>query len=177
MGAGRPPKPTALKRAQGNPGKRKLPAEPTPPPPSGAAVTPPPWALQAWADDGPQLELWAHLAAILAPMGLLTTADADKLALCCDAYADYLAAVEAIRDEGITLHKTTDRGGESVIANPAVAIRNDAWRRVDHVLSEFGMSPVARSKVGANGGEDADPFEEFEGPAISGGQRVKGSGS
>lgn len=173
MPAGRPPVPTHTKKVRGNPGKRKLNDDPTPPPAPRGGVLPPAWTEDSWEDGCDAVRMWDHVSAILAPMGLLTTADADSLALYCDAYAEYQAAGELIAAEGMTFTRTTDRGGESVQANPAVAMRADAWRRMERMLSQFGMNPVARSRVHAPESGEVDPFEAHDGPAIANGRRVQ----
>ncbi len=64
--AGRPPKPTALKLLQGNPGKRKLPeGEPVS---TGAAVCP------SWLSRDAR-ELWKKWAPVFEGMGCLREAD------------------------------------------------------------------------------------------------------
>ncbi len=45
--------------------------------------------------------------------------------------------------------------------HPAAVMKADAWKRIRAMLSEFGMTPASRSKVGANGPAEADPLEEF----------------
>jgi P27 family predicted phage terminase small subunit len=40
-------------------------------------------------------------------------------------------------------------------------MKSDAWKRIRAMLSEFGMTPASRSKVGASGPSEADPLEEF----------------
>ncbi len=45
--------------------------------------------------------------------------------------------------------------------HPAAVMKADAWKRIRAMLSEFGMTPASRSKVGAKGPAEADPLEEF----------------
>ena len=172
MPAGRPPKPTATKRANGNPGKRRLPDEPTPPPPAGGVVLPPFWTVDAWPARGMASRMWARMAAILGPMGLLTEASADALALLCDAYAEYVTARGVVAEEGATYERTTDRGGVSWVTRAEVAQAADAWRRVNAMMGQFGLTPSALAKVGNASAEDDDPFAAFDGPAIADGKRA-----
>jgi P27 family predicted phage terminase small subunit len=34
------------------------------------------------------------------------------------------------------------------VANPMIAVRNEAWRRLRSALSEIGLTPAAFSKLG-----------------------------
>jgi P27 family predicted phage terminase small subunit len=173
-GAGRPPKPNAIKRATGNPGKRALPRvedEPTPPPPPPGGIMPTGGAA-TWPAGGHADQAWHRMVAILEPMGLLDTGGVDALVLLCEAYAEYWDARADVIANGLTFEKTTDRGGTSVQANPAVAMAANAWGRVYTGLSQFGLTPSARAKLGGKRGEEADPFEQFDGPTIAGGKRA-----
>ena len=77
MTRGRKPKPTALKRAQGNPGKRALnPAEPQPP--KGLTSCPPHHSDVA-CEEGDRV------AEVLHDMGVFTVVDRAGLAACCQA--------------------------------------------------------------------------------------------
>jgi len=79
----------------------------------------------------------------------------------CEARADWLSA----RDE------ITAAGGETYVteaglikAHPAVAMRNDAARRLQSLLAEFGMTPSSRSKVSAKDEDGkADPAAKYFG--------------
>ncbi len=181
MPAGRPPKPTALKLLQGNPGKRKLNSE-EPKPPTGP-VKPPSWLR------GRAKTAWKWVAPILEEMGVLTTADPHALALLCDAYAEYIECRAVVRKLGATYEsrviKTSTRrvaanasdeaediteaeepfSGDDwstiIRPRPEVKMYQDAWRRVHRMLSEFGMTPSSRSKVKGAPQEEADPFGDW----------------
>lgn len=158
--AGRPPKPTALKLLQGNPGKRPLPeSEPVPPP---GDVKPPAWL------KGKARTAWKWVEPVLSDMGVLTTADPHALALLCDAYAEYIEAGDAIREHGTTYETVTKEGSVMFRSRPEVAIRADAWRRVSLMMQQFGMTPSSRAKVQGQSKESVDPFEEF----LSGGRNT-----
>lgn len=97
-------------------------------------------------------EVWGYVVGLADRMGILTEADAVALELLCEARADWISARNAIRDHGGETY-TTEAG--LIKAHPAVAMRNDAARRLQSMLSEFGMSPSSRSKVSAK--EEDDP--------------------
>lgn len=106
-------------------------------------------------------EAWGYVVGILDRMGVLTEADALAVELLCEARADWLSARDAILDAGGETY-VTEAG--LIKAHPAVAMRNDAARRMQSLLAEFGMSPSSRSKVSANNQDDqTDPAAEFFG--------------
>ena len=79
MTRGRKPKPTALKRLDGNPGKRGYNhAEPAPP--EGCPDCPPHLSE-------PAREEWHRIAGTLHEMGVLTLVDRAALAAYCQSYA------------------------------------------------------------------------------------------
>ena len=76
---GRRPKPTALKKLQGNPGRRPLnTAEPKPP--RARAVPPCPPYL-----EGEARREWHRMAPMLSASGMMSLADATALAAYCQA--------------------------------------------------------------------------------------------
>lgn len=107
---------------------------------------------------------WARIAPLLDRAGVLTHADGVALEVLCVAYADWLEAGDAITSRG-HVYETASTAGERVLkANPAVAMRSDADRRIRAWLIEFGLTPAARAKVIAGNKEgpaSADPWAEF----------------
>jgi hypothetical protein len=116
---GRPPKPTALKILQGNPGQRRLnDAEPKPP----LGADPPVWLR----DDPVLLAEWKRHAARLLRLGLLTEIDDD--ALC------------ALTVLSVKFREMVAAGAEAnVLINITKELRA-MWGR-------FGMTPADRSRV------------------------------
>lgn len=149
------PKPTALKALQGNPGKRKLNAhEPKSPVMARAA---PAW-LDAYAR-----EAWAEISPLLVGMRVLTEADGPALVLLVKAWSDWRTADVVIQRDGSSYEiKEWDKDAcemivVSVRRRPEVADRADAWRRTRMALTDFGMTPSARSRItvaGDDPGED-----------------------
>jgi P27 family predicted phage terminase small subunit len=197
VATGRPPKPTALKVLEGNPGKRGL-NQSEPKPPEGP-VKAPNWLR------GRGRTAWKWIAPVLEPMGVLTTADTHALALLCDAYAEYIESRAVVRRLGATYESRVfrastrraddadadveeelegqphggallrrratpgdddfDAGEWSVIIRPRpeVKMASDAWRRVQRMLTEFGMTASSRSKLYVAMAEaEGDPFAEWE---------------
>lgn len=106
-------------------------------------------------------EAWGYVVGILDRMGVLTEADAMAVELMCEARADWLSARDCITEAGGETY-TTDAG--LIKAHPAVAMRNDAARRLQSLMAEFGMTPSSRSKVNAKD-DDAkeDPAAKYFG--------------
>ena len=92
MAKGRPPKPTAVKKLEGNPGKRPL--NENEPKPSGKAPSCP-----TWLEPDAKKE-WDRLSAVLEAMGLLTSVDMAAFAGYCQAYARWKEAEEFITKHG-----------------------------------------------------------------------------
>lgn len=151
MGKGRKPTPSHLKVVRGtNRADRQNKFEPTP----GAFSIEPPDHL---SERG--REAWHFAVDVLGRMGVLTEADAWAVELLCEARSDWISARDDIAANGATYQ--TEAG--LVKANPAVAHRNDASRRLQSLLSEFGFSPASRAKVQASQDSQEDPAKEFFG--------------
>lgn len=132
---GPPPKPTALRILQGNPGKRKL-NKNEPKPESGAK-------MPAWMEADPFLVAeWKRHAPRLKALGLLTEVDDDALATLC---------VISVRLRG----QVTSGAATSTIIETSKELRA-LWAR-------FGMTPADRSRVKLpEKPADNDPLREFE---------------
>jgi phage terminase small subunit len=135
--AGRPPKPTALKILQGNPGKRPLPDGEVKPP---VGAQPPAYfradlvLLQEWNRHAPRLER----------LGLLTEIDDDALATLCVLevkFRDMLAA----------------GAGGGALASMSKELRA-LWSR-------FGMTPADRARVKVEKPKDGGALSRFTGGA------------
>jgi P27 family predicted phage terminase small subunit len=96
-------------------------------------------------------QFWPGLADMLAVRGVLTEADGLALAMLCEALGDWQAARDAIEAAGgETYEAQTESGAIMFRAHPAVAMRNDAWRRLQAGMAEFGLTPASREKVAAD---------------------------
>ena len=149
-------KPTALKKLQGNPGKRKL-NKNEPALVLGEPLMP--LGLSAEAQ-----EEWRRIVPMLLKMKILTEAHGKALAAYCSCYALWMRAEQQIAELGITLR--TEFGYKM---NPAVRVRSDALRQMKSFLIEFGLTPASGSKLSvSNARDNVDPFEAFlEGPRES----------
>ena len=151
---GRKPKPTALKKLEGNPGKRPLnELEPLP------QVT----MLRCpnWLEPEARKE-WRRLAPVLIGAGILTGADAVPFAGYCQAYARWKEAEEFISQHG-SIFQTPSGYVQQV---PQVSIAQQNLKIMQSFCSEFGLTPATRARIIANGGgkDDAasdDPMESL----------------
>ena len=134
--AGRPRKPTALKKAEGNRGKRPLPQHE---PKAKRGIPTMPKHLNEVARKE-----WKSITKKLDEIGVLTTIDGTALAAYCDAYCDWVAARELLKDKSLIV-KAAKSGYP--IPHPALGIKNTALKIMHKFLIEFGMTPAARSKV------------------------------
>jgi P27 family predicted phage terminase small subunit len=144
--------PIELARLRGNPGKRKLRSGPQP---SRAESVPEP--LPFLSEHA--IEEWRRVAPELHVLGLLTPLDHAAFGAYCHAYAQWRTAVELLQRMAATdparglLIKTAV--GER--RNPLVKIAVDAATNMLQFAREFGLTPVARARLGAAGWEPTGP--------------------
>lgn len=159
MPAGRPPKPTAIKAAEGNPGKRPLnkaellePSE-TPKCPSHLSA-------------GAKKE-WRRLASILGRRRLLRLEDQIMLANLCSAIAVLTEARAefhalpvgerlTVRTGGAKIVEVLDKKGNvksrtitggTMMVNPLLYVIRDQVNTITRIGTEFGISPSARARL------------------------------
>lgn len=148
--AGRKPKPTALKKLEGNPGKRKLNTkEPTP---GRGKPSCPGWLMPEAKKE------WKRLAEIMAKMGVLTEVDMAAFAAYCQSYARWKEAQEHIDSEGAIFE--TEKGYQQ--QTPWVGIANTNQKLMLQAASEFGLTPSSRSRIIASGESPKESVDEME---------------
>lgn len=142
------PKPTALKRKAGNPGRRKL-DEREWAPPAGA-----PQAPEFLSENREAMEVWKQLVEVLAAAGLATVADGHVLARYCELTIRWREAAAAVRARGLIEEirsapsKKNPAGrmlGHRV--NAAAKELRDLHKALLLVEREFGLTPAARSRI------------------------------
>ena len=148
---GRKPQPTALRRANGNPGKRAWNhAEPVPP--EGLPDCPPHLSELAQAE-------WARIAWDLHVTGVLTTVDRAALAAYCQCYGRWAEAEEKLR-ESPTLIRTPSG---YVQQNPWLSVANKQLELMGRYMAELGITPASRSRIAIATPADAvDPVDKIE---------------
>jgi P27 family predicted phage terminase small subunit len=146
--AGRKPKPAALKRLGGNPGKRKIKAGPK----FARALPACPEHLSTEAKAE-----WRRVSRELFDAGLLVRVDRAALAAYCQTWSRWVKAEKALAKGKLTF--TTSIGYEG--PNPMIAIANKAMAQMRAFMTEFGMTPSSRAKVTVHEEPEDDPFEAF----------------
>ena len=152
------PKPTAIRKLQGNPAKRPLNRrEPTP----GARIPSPPAHL-----DDVALGRWKELAPQLKKLGVLTEIDRDALAGYCSKYSDWVHADEIVKKNGIFIQ--APKNPKMQIVHPAYYVAAKALKQMIDLGLEFGLTPSSRTRMNAKPEEPETPPEVL---AFDGGKR------
>ena len=149
MALGRTPKPSELRRLQGNPGHRALPKNE--PRPRAHCPHRPQWLV------GEARKEWERIAPELRRLGLLTTVDRAALAAYCQNYARWLQAEQALVKEGLIFK--TDSG--YIQQRPEIGIAHKAMALMKAFCQEFGLTPASRTRIAVPEPPKADPFEEW----------------
>jgi P27 family predicted phage terminase small subunit len=151
------PKPTALKLAQGNPGKRAL--NKREPNFTGAPICP------TWLTNPAKTE-WNRIVTELSALDMLRSVDSSALAAYCQSYARWQSAEKIVDKEGQTvqepvLNKAGEVLGYKVKRHPATTIAKDALTSMLRAAALFGFDPSSRSRLSVGEPTRADPFAEF----------------
>lgn len=148
------PKPTAVQRTRGNPGKRSL--NNGEPQPAGKLPAAPKHL------SGEARKAWTAFAKQLTEAGIATRIDAVALELLCASYATYLEAAENVRQYGPIWMDQPEKGKiPKFVYSPHWVVMNRAWKEVKQMLGEFGMTPSSRTGVRAAPQADENPFAQF----------------
>jgi P27 family predicted phage terminase small subunit len=146
-------KPNAIKRLEGNPGKRRIPQEVIAP----GRLPPPPGYL---TDE--QKARWDDIVRALPP-GLLATADesaVERAAVSWAAYREITALING-QGPGSFLMKRPDG---TFVASPLYQVRAKLSKEMTTAAFELGLSPLARSRMTAADADDSDPYATLLGP-------------
>jgi P27 family predicted phage terminase small subunit len=154
-----PPVPFPLKVLRGNPGKR--PMKPEPQPEIAADVPDPPRFITGYAADE-----WWRTAPELHRLGLLTRIDVPALAAYCHAFGQWRMAAESLakmqaNDPIMNGMIIRTKYGDAAI-NPLVSIARKHAGDVIRYAGEFGLTPVARTRL-ASANFQRSPPSKFDG--------------
>lgn len=150
--AGPPKTPSHLQLVRGNPSKRPI-NKNEPKPPSGVPPTP-----KYFDKRG---KYWfKKIGEELNALGVMSQLDGKALELLVEAYVEYRHHCEVLDEEGYT-YKNNTESGLMIKAHPAAIMKADVWKRIRAMLSEFGMTPSARTKVNVKGPEQEDSLDAF----------------
>jgi P27 family predicted phage terminase small subunit len=126
-----------------------------PPANVGVAVAP------EWLSERAE-KLLCKLSATLLGMGIASPDDQAALAILAIRLEEIEICTGIIEDTGRTYSTTATSGDKLVRARPEVAMRNEAMRHAQSLLSDFGLTPSARSKVSAGKPAEMNPFAALE---------------
>lgn len=141
---GRKPKPTEIKKLEGNPGKRAL-NKKEPKPETAIPICPPHLKGAARTE-------WARITTELHALKIISRIDRAALAAYCQAWEDYVKACKQVEKEGAVI--ISDKGG--AYQNPWVSIKNSSMDRMVRISSEFGMTPSSRARVKVEAPDEED---------------------
>jgi len=150
MPGGRKKKPDHLKVLSGTNQPCRM--NPDQPKARDGVAQPPEWLSERGA------EIFARLSATLSGMGISSPDDLDNLAMLASRLEEVEICTAVIEDAGRVYETENASGGVMIRARPEVAMRSDAMRHSQSLLSEFGLSPAARAKVSAGKKEEENPF-------------------
>lgn len=153
MVRGRKPKPAALKALDGNPGKRKFTAPALP-----AFPGPPPLKCPMHILGHARAE-WKRLVAELTRLGLIAAVAPAALETYATTYALWRKAKTELNRKATRLIIETESGYQ--LANPLIGIVNTAATQLRAWLSEFGLTPTSRARVGPIAQPQGDAFDDF----------------
>ncbi len=155
------PTPDGVKRALGNPGKRRLLSGPTPP--AFAPVMPD--SLSA----GAKVE-WSTLVPILLQTGHITETDGPMIAEMCEIKARLtvvrsaiVAAMEKIKEKGSDADQARallvqDAKG-NVVINPLLEEERRLLAQMIPMYRMFGLDPYSRNRMPQSQSVEADPVD------------------
>jgi len=148
---GPPAKPAALKRLEGNPGKRALNTRE----PQFAAKAPPcPKHL-----TGEARKEWRRVSRELLEKDLLQVVDRAALAAYCQAWARWVDAELKMQEPGFEMVAITDKGYAHV--SPWFQVSTQALKQMKSFLVEFGLTPASRTRIQVPEQTEADEFDDF----------------
>lgn len=114
-------------------------------------------------------EIFLGLVGVIDEMGIASASDTAVLALASSRLEEVEICTAIIEDGGRTFQSSAeydDQGrliAQQIKGHPAVAQRSEAMRHAQSLLSEFGLTPAARSKVSVNKKPEANPFKALMG--------------
>ena len=159
MPAGRPRTPTAIKKLQGNPGKRALPKdEPRP----SVTLPPAPDSLSKVARDE-----WKRAAKILHGVRVLTDADLAVFRGYCVNFAWAFEAEQKVMEEGVTLVGLSHKGVPITKENPAFNAAQKAYKQMTEFARELGLTPASRTRIQSAPEDTGAPLEALRNKLVS----------
>lgn len=135
---GRKAKPSEVKRAQGNPGKR----------PINTVVVGGRKAPRMPAHLSPRAKTaWKQLVSDMGEAGVLDSADWPLIEIASNAIAQYRHAIEMVNKEGSV--EVGQRG--SLTTSPWYRIAAEQAKEIRQLLDHLGIGPSSRARLGLSG--------------------------
>ena len=103
---------------------------------------------------------WNEVVPVLKNMRVFTEADFHAIKLYCESYGMYQGAVSDIKDNGVYI-TLEGKKGEYIVQNPQVAIRNKTYDQMLKIMTEFGMTAASRTRIKVEKPKEPDEFEKF----------------
>lgn len=145
MGKGRKPKPAEIRKLQGNPGRRPIPAAPKTDILDDGDLKPP-----EWMDEEAKAE-WDRVQKAYSKLGLLTQTDRAMLIAWCTTVSQFITAYKEL--------KAIEKVGDMIDGHPELKIKmessskniriamNESRAALLALAARFGFSPVDRMKL------------------------------
>ena len=130
---GRKPKPTELKRLQGNPGKRAM---------NGREPKPKTPVKRPRGLKGIRRKFWDEHAEELERLCILTGVDVPAFRLLLESYSFAIEAAADLRHSSFTVE-----GRDGPKKNPLVQVWRDNALLFKSMATEFGMTPSSRARL------------------------------
>lgn len=154
--AGRKPKPTAIKRLEGNPGKRRL-NEDEPTAVAGLPVCPEFLSVEARAE-------WEDLGAQLVREQRMALVYKGVFAAYCQAWGRWVEAETKLQDVGMVVMSPTG----ILKPSPYLSIANKASEQMMKAAGELGITPTTQARVSkVNAPATVSRLRAFVGTAAS----------
>ena len=141
-----PPKPLKLHKSQGTYREYRHGGN-NPDPKTGRPDAP------EWLDEEERDE-WDRATADLEAMGLLHRCDRALLVAWVEAWGEFVGAVKSLR----TTPRVSVAQSGAEYQNPMVGIKNQASKRMQTIATQFGLSPVARTRIQVAENKEMDPL-------------------
>jgi P27 family predicted phage terminase small subunit len=147
MTRGRKPKPTAVKLAEGNPGKRRINGQ-EPKPAGSLPDCPAHLSAEAKAE-------WDRIAANMNRIGLLTQVDRTTMAAYCQCYGRWVEAEQKLAETPAILRMPSGYIQQS----PWLTISNKQLELMAKYMAELGLTPASRSRLAIQVHDGIKPWE------------------
>lgn len=153
--AGRKRKPVALKKLEGTFRKDRH-AENVVDLPVSAPPKP------EWAEhDMIASQLYDQVVGHISRMGVGSEVDGIAVAMLADQLSQYLKLRAMVLADGLIVETVGSTGNTIQKPHAALSQMNTTYTNIVKMMSEFGLTPASRAKVGANAPVTVDSFESF----------------